>query len=126
MFINTLNRKKFPPAMVFFTCVVTAVPAYSSGADADPLKELSKPRSVVNIGAGQLFNDNARFGQYTGLRNEGPYGIFNVDIAKRYDDTGTWFKLLGRNLGFQNRDVRFEHSKQGKWVCYRLQPNTAL
>ena len=115
MFTNTLNRKKFPPAMVFFTCVVTAVPAYSSGADSDPLKELSKPRSVVNIGAGQLFNDNARFGQYTGLRNEGPYGIFNVDIAKRYDDTGTWFKLLGRNLGFQNRDVRFEHSKQGKW-----------
>lgn len=97
------------------TLLVFVNSSYSFGANEDPVKELTKPSSIVNFGAGQLFNDNARFGQYTGLHNEGPYGIFNLDISKRYDDTGTWFKLLGRNLGFQNRDIRFEHSKQGSW-----------
>ncbi len=115
MFTTTLDLRKFQYSIAFFTFLAATTSVYSSETNNDPVKELAKPRSVVNIGAGQLFNDNARFGQYTGLRNEGPYGIFNVDISKRYDDTGTWFKLLGRNLGLQNRDVHFEHSKQGNW-----------
>lgn len=81
----------------------------------ETIKQLSKPHSVVHFGAGYLFNDNARFGQYSGVRDEGAYGIGNINIIKRNDDTGTWFKLMGRNLGFDNRDVRFEHSKQGNW-----------
>ena len=89
--------------------------AWSSDTTSDPLKEQSKPKSTINFGAGYLFNDNARFGQYTGLRNDGPYGIFNLDIKRRNDETGTWLKLFGRNIGFQNRDVRFEHNKQGNW-----------
>lgn len=82
------------------------------------LKRLTKPQSTINFGAGYLADDNARFGQYSGVRNEGPYGLFNVDIAKRDDNTGTWLKLLGRNLGLQNRDVRFEHNKQGHWSYF--------
>lgn len=81
-------------------------------------KQLIRPKGTINFGAGYLANDNARFGQYTGLRNEGPYGIFNVDISKRDEKTGTWLKLLGRNLGLQNRDVRFEHDKQGHWSYF--------
>ncbi len=115
MFTTTLDPRKFQYSIAFFTFLAATTSVYSSETNNDPVKELAKPRSVVNIGVGQLFNDNERFGQYTGLRNEGPYGIFNVDISKRYDDTGTWFKLLGRNLGLQNRDVHFEHSKQGNW-----------
>ena len=105
----------FRCSILVLTLLVFVNSSYSFETNEDPVKELTKPSSIVNIGAGQLFNDNARFGQYTGLRNEGLYGIFNIDISKRYDDTGTWFKLLGRNLGFQNRDIRFEHSKQGNW-----------
>ncbi|PXW83877.1 MtrB/PioB family decaheme-associated outer membrane protein [Nitrosomonas sp. Nm84] len=106
-------KDKFPQSIIAVTLVLINAPAWSS--DHDPIKELTKPKSTVNFGAGYLFNDNARFGQYTGLRNEGPYGIFNVDIVRRNDETGTWLKLLGRNLGLQNRDVRFEHNKQGNW-----------
>lgn len=81
----------------------------------DALKDQSKPKSTINMGAGYLFNDNARFGQYNGLNNDGAFGIFNMDIRHRNDETGTWLKLFGRNLGLQNRDVRFEHNKQGHW-----------
>lgn len=86
----------------------------------------------MNIGAGYLFNDNARFGQYTGLRDEGAYGIFNVDLVKRANDTGTWYRLTGRNLGFENRDIRLDHGRQGNWGYFieynqtpRYEPFTA-
>lgn len=81
----------------------------------DSIKRFAKPQSTINFGVGYLFDDNARFGQYNGLRNEGVYGIGNVDIIRRNDETGTWFKVQGRNLGFKNRDIRLEHSKQGDW-----------
>ena len=81
----------------------------------DKLKQLIKPQSMMNIGAGYLFNDNARFGQYTGVRDQGAYGIFNLDFVKRDDETGTWYRLMGRNLGFENRDIRLEHARQGNW-----------
>ena len=81
----------------------------------DKLKQLIKPQSMMNIGAGYLFNDNARFGQYTGLRDHGAYGIFNLDFVKRDEETGTWYRLMGRNLGFENRDIRLEHARQGNW-----------
>ncbi len=102
-------------ALISTTLLLGSTLAWSSETTSDPLKEQSKPKSTINFGAGYLFNDNARFGQYTGLRNDGPYGIFNLDIKRRNDETGTWLKLFGRNIGFQNRDVRFEHNKQGNW-----------
>lgn len=60
-----------------------------SAEQDETIKQLTKPRSTVNFGAGYLFNENARFGQYSGIRDEGVYGIFNVDIARRNDDSGT-------------------------------------
>ncbi len=115
MNISIVRRKcsLFTFMVVMLSLVAGTV--WPSDKENDLLKELTKPKSTINFGTGYLFNDNARFGQYNGLRNEGPYGIFNVDIVRRNDDTGTWLKLLGRNLGLQNRDIRFEHSKQGKW-----------
>ena len=81
----------------------------------DTIKQMTKPQSTIQFGAGYLSDDNARFGQFNGLRDEGAYGIFNVDILRRNDDSGTWFKIIGRNLGLQNREIRLEHSKQGNW-----------
>ena len=101
--------------IIIVTLLLISEPAWSSDKENNPLEEFTKPKSIINFGAGYLFNDNARFGQYNGLRNDGPYGIFNVDIIRRNNETGTWLRLLGRNLGLPNRDVRFEHNKQGNW-----------
>ncbi len=81
----------------------------------DTIKQMTKPQSTIQFGVGYLSDDNARFGQFSGLRDEGAYGIFNIDFLRRNDDSGTWFKLFGRNLGLQNREIRLEHSKQGNW-----------
>lgn len=119
----------------YFLIVTSALLIMASSAWAeqnDSIKRLTKPQSTIQFGAGYLSDDNARFGQFNGLRNEGLYGIFNVDILKRNDDTGTWFKLQGRNLGLKNRDIRLEHSKQGDWGYFfefsqtpRFEPFTA-
>lgn len=95
--------------------LIIAGSAWAAEDLKDNIHQLSKPQSAINMGAGYLFNDNARFGQFTGIRDEGAYGIFNVDILRRNDDTGTWFKLIGRNLGLESRSVRLEHSRQGNW-----------
>jgi MtrB/PioB family decaheme-associated outer membrane protein len=110
-----LSRRKACQIQAVLT-VSFVIPGLVCAADEnDKLKQLIKPQSTVNIGAGYLFNDNARFGQYTGLRDQGAYGIFNLDFVKRDEDTGTWYRLMGRNLGFENRDIRLEHARQGNW-----------
>lgn len=116
------------------TAAILLIMASSVWAEQDhSIKQFTKPQSMVNFGAGYLFNENARFGQYSGLREDGVYGIFNVDISRRNDDTGTWFKIMGRNLGYQNRDIRLEHSRQGNWGYFfefsqtpRFEPFTAI
>lgn len=87
-------------------------------ADHVDLKRLTQPHSAVNFGTGILANDNTRYGQYNGLRDDGPYAIFNVEIKKRDENTGTWLNLTGRNLGLSNRDIRFEHIKQRHWAYF--------
>jgi MtrB/PioB family decaheme-associated outer membrane protein len=76
---------------------------------------LTKPSSTVSVGAGYLSEDAPRFGRYTGLRDEGAYGLLNLDINKLDQATGTWIKLKGNNLGLESRDMRFSHERQGDW-----------
>ncbi|SFL67823.1 MtrB/PioB family decaheme-associated outer membrane protein [Nitrosomonas communis] len=124
---------KLPFSFQIKVAATLLIIASSVWAEQDEnIKRLTKPQSTINFGAGYLFNDNARFGQFNGLRDDGFYGIFNLDIVRRNDDTGTWFKLQGRNLGFKNRDIRLEHSRQGNWGYFfefsqtpRYEPFTA-
>jgi len=84
-------------------------------AEGDDATQAAKPSSVVEIGVGAVSEDNQRFGQYTGLNEKGAYGLVDVDIVQRDDATGTWLRLTGRNLGFDNRELRFEQRRQGNW-----------
>ena len=83
--------------------------------DAEEITSLTKPSSSLEIGIGYVSDDNQRFGQYTGLTDKGGYGIADIDINRRDELTGTWMRLTGRNLGFENREIRFEHERQGNW-----------
>ncbi len=76
---------------------------------------LITPESLVRVGAGYLTDDAARFGQYSGLKSEGLYGIADLDMVRRDDTTGTWLRFGGRNLGLESRSLRFEHERQGSW-----------
>ena len=84
-------------------------------AEDDDIAQLTKPESSIEAGIGYVNKDNQRFGQYNGLKNDGVYGLLDVNVVQRDDATGTWLKFSGRNLGLDNRELRFEHNRQGNW-----------
>ncbi len=104
----------------------------ANAAEGDDLDYLTKPESTLSVGAGYADNDGARFGQYSGMNQSGSYGLLGADLVKRDDASGTWLKLTGRNLGLENRELKFEHNRQGDWGYYldysktpRYEPYTA-
>jgi MtrB/PioB family decaheme-associated outer membrane protein len=84
-------------------------------AEGDELTELTKPSSSVELGVGYVSQNNQRFGQYSGLADQGGYGLLDLSVVQRDDATGTWLRFSGRNLGLDSRELRFENNRQGNW-----------
>jgi MtrB/PioB family decaheme-associated outer membrane protein len=110
-------RKNFLPLSTLAAAVLATF-GTAVAAESEEVTELSKPDSEVSVGIGHVSKDNQRFGQYTGLNEDGVYGLLDVDLVQRDEATGTWLMLDGRNLGFDNRELRFEHNRQGDWGYY--------
>lgn len=127
--MNAKKKLDFPLA----TMAAALFAAYGSAwaQEVDEIAELAKPSSSIAVGMGYLSKDAPRFGIYSGLTDEGAYGLLDVDIVKRDDATGTWLKFNGRNLGLESRDLRISHERQGAWAYYldysetpRFEPRT--
>jgi MtrB/PioB family decaheme-associated outer membrane protein len=76
---------------------------------------LNTASSSASVGAGYTPDDGRRFGQYNGINEKGGYGLLDINFVKRDEDSGTWINIFGRNLGLENRQLRFEQSRQGNW-----------
>lgn len=113
------DKMKAPAIRFYPLSIIAAALSCAFGPanaqDADEVKELTTPSSIVEVGIAGVSEDNQRFGQYTGLNEHGGYGIVDFSIVRRDDPTGTWTRLTGRNLGFDNRELRFENERQGNW-----------
>jgi MtrB/PioB family decaheme-associated outer membrane protein len=83
--------------------------------EAEVLNWLTKPESGVSAGVGYLSGAGRHFGQYSGVNERGYYGLLDLSVIRRDDPTGTWLSLQGWNLGLENREVRFDHGRQGSW-----------
>ncbi len=84
--------------------------------DVDPVVEaLITPQSDFSIGGEYIFDDASWFGMYNGKYDDGAYAVLDLTLVNRDDETGTWIKLTGKNLGLDNRELRFEHERQGDW-----------
>ncbi len=80
--------------------------------------DLATPDTRIDVGVGMVSGDARRFGAYSGLNSESAYGLLNLNLVRRDDATGTWFRLKGNNLGLDNRQLRLEHQQQGDWAYY--------
>ncbi|HEX6828760.1 MAG TPA: MtrB/PioB family decaheme-associated outer membrane protein [Burkholderiales bacterium] len=83
--------------------------------DGDEVKMLTTPTSEVSLGLGYVDNDNSLWGRYTGMTEKGVYGLLDFNVVTRNDETGLWTLVVGRNLGLEDRDFRFEQNRQGNW-----------
>ena len=116
------TNKKFHLLPV--AAAMLAVYGNASAQNSAEVQELVTPSSSVSAGLANMNNDkNARkFGQWSGMSKGGGYGLFDIDLVKRDDATGTWMTLDGRDLGLDTRSLSFGQQKQGDWK-YQLDYN---
>ncbi len=70
-----------------------------------------------NLGAGYVSDDSAKFGEYTGLNEEGAYVVADADGRYRSKD-GLWLDLSAVDLGLDSRYVGIEGGKQGMYQLH--------
>lgn len=115
---NLQNEVVSLPRKMLCVALAAAFAAPAVAEEDDEVARLIKPESNVSVGVGQVSGDNQRFGVYNGMNKEGTVGLINFSVIRRDDETGTWFRAMGRNLGLDNRDLRVEHERQGDWGYY--------
>ncbi|PKO33812.1 MAG: hypothetical protein CVU34_10595 [Betaproteobacteria bacterium HGW-Betaproteobacteria-7] len=82
-------------------------------ADDAEINQYTKPDSSISVGIGNWSADREQQGQYDGMRDNGPYGLVDVDISTRNDESGTWLNVVGRNLGVDPRELTVDYLRQG-------------
>src|SRR5688572_15369935 len=76
----------------------------------------------VSAGVGNWSNDRRQQGQYDGMRESGAYGLFDADLLRRDEATGTRLGLRARNLGLDSREISLEWLRQGN-IGFTLEYN---
>lgn len=113
--MNNRKTRRVEIPLTVLAAAVFAAFSTAAAAEGDEVTELTKPESTVRAGVGYVDRDNQRFGLYSGLNEKGAYGLFDIDLVRRDDNTGTWLRLTGRDLGLDSREMRVEHNRQGDW-----------
>lgn len=72
--------------------------------------------NYVELGAGYNSDDSYKFGEWSGLREDGAFAIvgFNWLSRNRSDDASYW-QLTGSGLGLESRKFGLELGTQGRW-----------
>lgn len=84
----------------------------------EEVEQLIKPDSTFSAGIGNISATGQRFGMYNGLNgihDGGVVGLLDFSYIRRNDETGTWYRASGRDLGLNTRELRLEHERQGNW-----------
>ena len=118
------GRSTIKPSVLAVRCALAAM-AFAPAAWADPVAAdavtaLTQPTNSATVGIGNVSQDSAKFGEYNGLYKKGAFGVFDFDIrggAYGSDDDATRWKVIGNNLGLDDRGLSGEYGQQGK---YRL------
>lgn len=86
--------------------------------DPEQVAELTEIRSTLEVGIGYVSEDSFRFGRYTGLEDEGLYGVLNLDFLRRgpYDgDSAQYLSMTASDLGLTSREAAVEFGRQGSF-----------
>jgi MtrB/PioB family decaheme-associated outer membrane protein len=105
---------------------VLAIAAASAAqaAEVDPaVSALTKPTNTIEAGVGYVTDSSFKFGQYNGLFNKGPYGIFNLDLRggdgyNNDSDSAVRWRVDGTDLGLDTRTLYAEYGEQGKFRVF--------
>ena len=111
--MDTHTRYSFPLTVA----LLAGFGQTARASDEAEIYRLITPESTISsFGVGYVGNNNAQyFGEYNGMNQRGAFGLIDADIVKRDNETGTWYRFTTRNLGLEDRDIRWEQERQGDW-----------
>ncbi|MDH3900340.1 MAG: MtrB/PioB family decaheme-associated outer membrane protein, partial [Gammaproteobacteria bacterium] len=110
--------------LLLLSALTMQLPAYA----AEPAVDTSKWRckycefeegvsGELEFGAGHVSDDSFKFGEYTGLHNEGGFFVGNADIRYRGEDAA-YMDLSVTDVGLESRSLDIEGSRQGKYKLF--------
>lgn len=121
------NKTSFTPrpTVLAVRCALVAMAMSPALYAADPapvdpeIAALTQPVSQVDVGAGYVSKDSAKFGEYNGLDKKGGFGILDFDLRGgagygSATDPTRW-KVIGTNLGLDVRSLTAEYGQQGRF-----------
>jgi hypothetical protein len=117
--INTYFRIMFLTGGFLF---VANLPAEEEGMLEEEVEELPPLyTSKIEIGVRYSSEDSFKFGEFSGLEDEGAYAIGNIEIRKNSvigDNDNRYWEMTGSNLGLDSRTVFAEYSQDGLFDVY--------
>ncbi|WP_455202813.1 MtrB/PioB family decaheme-associated outer membrane protein [Kaarinaea lacus] len=78
-----------------------------------PYEDKAAPQTKMEGGVGYVTNDSFKFGDYTGLNEEGAYLIGNMEYSSRDEESG-YMDAEIYDIGLDSREVGAKTGKQGK------------
>lgn len=98
--------------------IAAQTPVDTSEWECEYCPEVSGWEGQVTVGAGSVSEDSFKFGDFTGLEEEGLFPILEGWLLYR-NDTGYYTDLYVEDLGLESRSLSLEGGRQGRYV-YRF------
>ncbi|UZJ46000.1 MtrB/PioB family decaheme-associated outer membrane protein [Marinimicrobium sp. C6131] len=76
--------------------------------------EQSQRDGRVTAGVGHVSESSAKFGDYTGLDESGPFLLGELDVRTRNEE-GTYAEAQAKSLGLDSGQMRFLYGEQGRY-----------
>jgi MtrB/PioB family decaheme-associated outer membrane protein len=103
-------------AAVQAALAIAVLPAARAADVPADVAELTRPKSVVEVGALYVDEDSAKFGEFNGLDKKGAYAIGNFWLYGGGGDASAYrWRLFGTDLGLDTRAIQAEAGVQGNW-----------
>src|SRR5215467_8778905 len=122
-----------PLALTAIAVALLAAYGTARAQDREVSDSMNVEANALGVGLGYATSAGPRFGEYNGINEKGYYGVFDINSVRRDEDTGTWTRIFGRNIGLENFQLRAEQTRQGDWGYFveygripRFEPLTPL
>jgi len=119
------DRKASLWLAVLGTCLLPGVAAAQTQQQPDAAALVEKGlaarpdlgrTSEIEAGVGFNTENSGKFGEYTGLNEDGPFGIGSIDVQQRApfnSESSQYWEISGTNLGLDSRALHLEYGQQG-------------
>ena len=108
-------EKRFARTVLAASMAAIGAAAVPALAADDDVAALIRPDNQIELGVGYVSDPSFKFGNFTGLHDNGAHLIGNIDLNRRNEANTHYFSLTGRNLGLSSRNVTIEGGEQGNY-----------